>query len=157
MRQERMPNHTGFPRTNAAGVALPTGLYDPAHEHDSGGVGFVARTPAEPDHSIVEHAVQVLVNLEHRGAVGGDKSTGDGAGLLLQIPDAFFRYGCPDLPFSLPPRGRYAAGLVFLPTDADLADRCVDAGGRDARGEGGPALGRRQGPGNSELLGDLAR
>src|SRR3972149_5130444 len=136
MRQERMPNHTGFPRTNAAGVALPTGLYDPAHEHDSWGVGFVARISAVPDHSIVEHAVQVLVNLEHRGAIGGDKSTGDGAGLLLQVPDAFFRYGCPDLPISLPPRGSYAAGLVFLPTAADLAAPCVGAGERAAR-EGG--------------------
>lgn len=92
-----MVNHTGFPRINAAGVAAPTGLYDPANEHDSCGVGFVARLTALPDHSIVEHAVQVLVNLEHRGAIGGDKSTGDGAGLLLQMPDAFFRFGCHDL------------------------------------------------------------
>ncbi|MGZ9135178.1 MAG: glutamate synthase central domain-containing protein, partial [Candidatus Deferrimicrobiaceae bacterium] len=105
----------------------------------------------------MEHAVQVLVNLEHRGAIGGDKSTGDGAGLLLQIPDAFFRYGCPDLPISLPPRGRYAAGLIFLPTDADLADRCVDAVERYAREEGCPVLGWRQVPVNSDLLGDLAR
>jgi hypothetical protein len=74
-----MVNHTGFPRINAAGVAAPTGLYHPANEHDSCGVGFVARLTALPDHSIVEHAVQVLVNLEHRGAIGGDKSTGDGS------------------------------------------------------------------------------
>ena len=152
-----MPNHTGFPRTNASGIALPTGLYDPAYEHDSCGVGFVARITAEPDHSIVEHAVSVLVNLEHRGAIGGDKSTGDGAGLLLQIPDTFFRYGCRDLSFSLPPRGQYAAGLVFLPTDADLADRCVNTLERHAREEGCPVLGWRQVPVNADTLGELAR
>src|SRR4030067_26563 len=115
-----MPNHTGFPRTTASGIALPTGLYDPACEHDSCGVGFVARITAEPDHSIVEHAVQVLVNLEHRGAIGGDKSTGDGAGLLLQIPDALFRYGCTDLPLCLPARGQDAAGVGVLPWAAGL-------------------------------------
>ncbi|MGA6994327.1 MAG: glutamate synthase large subunit, partial [Candidatus Deferrimicrobiaceae bacterium] len=152
-----MVNHTGFPRINAAGVAAPTGLYDPAYEHDSCGVGFVARITAEPDHSIVEHAVQILVNLEHRGAIGGDKATGDGAGLLLQIPDAFFRFGCRDLSFPLPPSGRYAAGLVFLPTDEDLAARCVNTFERVAAEEGCPVLGWRQVPVDADLLGDLAR
>src|SRR4030066_86462 len=152
-----MPSHTGFPRTNASGIALPAGLYAPAYEHDSCGVGFVARITAEPDHAIGEHAVSVLVNLEHRGAIGGDKSTGDGAGLLLQIPDTFFRYGCRDLSFSLPPRGQYAAGLVFLPMDADLADRCVNTLERHAREEGCPVLGWRQVPVNADTLGELAR
>jgi len=152
-----MVNHTGFPRINAAGVAAPTGLYDPANEHDSCGVGFVARLTALPDHSIVEHAVQVLVNLEHRGAIGGDKSTGDGAGLLLQMPDAFFRFGCHDLTFPLPPQGQYAAGLVFLPTDPVLADRCVKTIERNAREEGCPVLGWRDVPVSSGTLGELAR
>jgi len=152
-----MVNHTGFPRINAAGVASPTGLYDPAYEHDSCGVGFVARITAEPDHSIVEYAVQILVNLEHRGAIGGDKSTGDGAGLLLQIPDAFFRHGCRDLDFSLPSPGQYAAGLVFLPTEAGLADRCMRTVERVAREEGCPFLGWRDVPLNPDTLGDLAR
>jgi glutamate synthase domain-containing protein 2/glutamate synthase domain-containing protein 1/glutamate synthase domain-containing protein 3 len=142
---------------NAAGVAAPTGLYNPAYEHDSCGVGFVARLTALPDHSIVEHAVQVLVNLEHRGAIGGDKSTGDGAGLLLQIPDFFFRFACHDLAFPLPPPGHYAAGLVFLPTDPVLADRCVKTVERNAREEGCPVLGWRDVPVNSGTLGDLAR
>jgi glutamate synthase (NADPH/NADH) large chain len=152
-----MVNHTGFPRINAAGVAEPTGLYHPANEHDSCGVGFVARLTALPDHAIVENAVQVLVNLEHRGAIGGDKSTGDGAGLLLQIPDAFFRFGCPDLPFPLPPQGQYAAGLVFLPTDPVLADRCEKAVEQTAREEGCPVLGWRDVPVNPDTLGELAR
>jgi glutamate synthase domain-containing protein 2/glutamate synthase domain-containing protein 1/glutamate synthase domain-containing protein 3 len=132
-------------------------LYHPANEHDSCGVGFVARLTALPDHSIVEHAVQVLVNLEHRGAIGGDKTTGDGAGLLLQIPDAFFRFGCHDLTFPLPPQGQYAAGLVFLPTDPVLADRCVKTVERNAREEGCPVLGWREVPVNSDTLGELAR
>jgi glutamate synthase (NADPH/NADH) large chain len=152
-----MPTQPGFPRTNAAGVAAPTGLYHPANEHDSCGVGFVARLTALPDHSIVEHAVQVLGNLEHRGAIGGDKSTGDGAGLLLQIPDAFFRFGCHDLTFPLPPQENYAAGLVFLPTDPALADRCVKTVERNARQEGCPVLGWRDVPVNSGTLGELAR
>ncbi|MBK5096123.1 MAG: glutamate synthase subunit alpha, partial [Deltaproteobacteria bacterium] len=157
MRHRLMPTQPGFPRTNAAGVAAPTGLYHPANEHDSCGVGFVARLTALPDHSIVEHAVQVLVNLEHRGAIGGDKSTGDGAGLLLQMPDAFFRFGCHDLAFPLPPQGQYAAGLVFLPTDPVLADRCVKTIERNAREGGCPVLGWRDVPVSSGTLGELAR
>jgi glutamate synthase (NADPH/NADH) large chain len=152
-----MVNHTGFPRINAAGVPAPTGLYDPAYEHDSCGVGFVARLTALPDHSIVENAVQVLVNLEHRGAIGGDESTGDGAGLLLQIPDAFFRFGCRDLRFPLPHPGQYGTGMVFLPTDPALAIRCEKAIERNARAEGCPALGWRDIPVNPDTLGDLAR
>ncbi|MBK5095182.1 MAG: glutamate synthase subunit alpha, partial [Deltaproteobacteria bacterium] len=152
-----MRNHTGFPRINAAGVPAPAGLYDPAYEHDSCGVGFVAQLSAKADHSIVEHAVSILVNLEHRGAIGGDKSTGDGAGLLLQIPDAFFRFGCRDLGFPLPPSGQYAAGLVFLPTDEDLVVRCVNTFERVAAEEGCPVLGWRQVPVDADLLGDLAR
>jgi glutamate synthase (NADPH/NADH) large chain len=152
-----MVNHTGFPRINAAGVPAPTGLYDPAYEHDSCGVGFVARLTALPDHSIVENAVQVLVNLEHRGAIGGDESTGDGAGLLLQIPDAFFRFECRDLRFPLPHPGQYGTGMVFLPTDPALAIRCEKAIERNARAEGCPALGWRDIPVNPDTLGDLAR
>ncbi len=150
-------NRTGFPRINAAGVPKPKGLYNPAYERDSCGVGFVARLSGVPDHSIVEQAVQVLVNLEHRGAIGGDKSTGDGSGLLLQIPDAFFRFGCRDLDFLLPPLGKYAAGLVFLPTDAELADRCASVIEDHAREEGCPVLGWRNVPVNPDTLGELAR
>src|SRR4030042_6131443 len=69
------------PRYNAAGYGKPLGLYDPAFDHDSCGVGFIARMDAMPQHSLVIDAIRILVNLEHRGAVGGDKSTGDGAGV----------------------------------------------------------------------------
>jgi len=97
------------------------GLYSPAFEHDSCGVGFVARLDAQPQHGVVRDAVRVLVNLEHRGAIGGDKATGDGAGLLLQMPDAFFR-GI--LGFELPPPGDYAVGMIFLPRDKQGCQGC---------------------------------
>ena len=80
----------GF-KLNAAGFPEAQGLYDPANEHDSCGTGFICRLDNEATHLVVESAVRILINLEHRGAIGGDKATGDGAGILLQIPDRFFR------------------------------------------------------------------
>ncbi|MEW6355452.1 MAG: glutamate synthase large subunit [Planctomycetota bacterium] len=139
---------------NAAGTFPARGLYDPAFEHDSCGVGFVAHIDAKPRHSIVMDGIQVLINLEHRGAIGGDKSTGDGAGLLLQLPDAFLRG---ELPFALPTRGDYAAGMVFLPTDAKLCDRCMRHFERAARDEGCEVLGWRDVPVGGDTLGRLAR
>ena len=86
-----MKQPLNFARRSAAGLPPARGLYNPAFEHDGCGIGFIARLDARPDHRIVEDAVRILVNLEHRGAVGGDLATGDGAGLLLPIPDAFLR------------------------------------------------------------------
>ena len=91
-------------KPNAAGFMPAHGLYDPAYEHDACGVGFIARLDAQPNHQVVLDAVQILVNLEHRGAVAGDKATGDGAGLLLQIPDAFLRRQCAHQNLELPKR-----------------------------------------------------
>jgi glutamate synthase (NADPH) large chain len=91
------------------------GLYDSSFEHDACGVGFVADLSGLPSHDIVAKALTVLRNLEHRGAKGSDPDTGDGAGILTQIPDVFFRAVCP---FELPAPGGYAAGMVFLPDDA---------------------------------------
>ena len=87
----------------------PTGLYDPANEHDACGVGLVARLSGEPSHDIVESGLTVLKRLMHRGATGNDPDTGDGAGLLLRIPDAFFRKTLPDLP----PAGTYGVAMLF--------------------------------------------
>jgi glutamate synthase (NADPH/NADH) large chain len=105
-----------------AGTSLTEGLYDPSFEHDACGVGFVADLSGRAGHDIVGKALTVLRNLEHRGAKGSDPDTGDGAGILTQLPDEFFRAECP---FPLPPAGQYAAGLVFLPgrTDGDPAVR----------------------------------
>ncbi len=94
--------------------ALPPkqGLYDPANEHDACGVGFVAHIKGEKSHAIVQHGLTILERLHHRGAVGADPRAGDGAGLLLQMPDAFFRKS---VSFELPAEGEYAVGMVFLP------------------------------------------
>lgn len=99
-------------------MALPAkqGLYDPAYEHDSCGVAFVAKLDGNPTHAIVEQGLEALQNLDHRGATGADPAAGDGAGILVQMPDAFFR-GAVD--FMLPAVGQYAAGMAFLPTDEE--------------------------------------
>ena len=98
--------------------AATNGLYDSRFEHDACGVGFVADLRARGGHDVVASALRVLCNLEHRGAAGADPDTGDGAGILTQVPDAFFRAVTG---FDLPAAGGYAAGLAFLPVDAGRA------------------------------------
>src|SRR3954464_12708789 len=110
------------------GVKMPglppaQGLYDPAHEHDACGVGFVVHVKGQRSHAIVEQALKVLINLLHRGACGCEANTGDGAGILIQMPDRFFRRETPRLGFTLPPERHYGAGLIFLPRDASLRAR----------------------------------
>ncbi len=144
-------------RRTAAGEALPHGLYDPANEHDSCGVGFLARIDAEPRHDVVENALKILVNLEHRGAVGGDAATGDGAGILAGLPDAFLRRVCGEHAIVLPPPGKYAAGMFFLPTDAALRNRCITMTERMAAQEGFEVLGWREVPFVNDHLGQFAR
>jgi len=134
----------------------PRHLHDPEYERDSCGVGFVARLDAEPRHSVVEDAARILINLEHRGAVGGDKATGDGAGLLIQMPDAFLREECAAAGLALPAPGEYAAGMVFLPVDPDLAKECAGAFERAARAEGCEVIGWRPVPVNPGPLGEFA-
>ncbi|MFL5420386.1 MAG: hypothetical protein ACJ79Y_06415, partial [Myxococcales bacterium] len=109
-----------------AGPPPRQGLYDPALEHDSCGFGFVADVKGRPSHEIVMQALEVLLNLEHRGATGAEKDTGDGAGILLQMPHAFLARECQKLGIDLPPPGRYGAGMVFLPPSE---------GGREAIGK----------------------
>src|SRR6185295_423517 len=108
----------------ASGVTA--GLYDPRHEHDACGVGFVVDIKGRRSHAIVRQALQVLMNLRHRGACGCEANTGDGAGILLQVPDRFFRKVTP---FALPAEGEYGVGLVFLPREAqdrDAVQRLVE-------------------------------
>ena len=96
------------------------GLYDPRFEHDSCGVAFVATLDGVARHAIVDHGLTALANLDHRGASGAEPDSGDGAGILVQIPDVFFRAV---VDVDLPAAGAYAAGLVFLPDDdAQAAD-----------------------------------
>src|SRR5205814_1528159 len=90
------------------------GLYDPAHERDACGVGFVVDVQGRKSNKLVRDALAVLKNLGHRGACGCEENTGDGAGILLQLPDAFLRSVTEGLGFSLPPVGQYGAGIIFL-------------------------------------------
>ncbi|NDF03594.1 MAG: hypothetical protein EB068_00535, partial [Betaproteobacteria bacterium] len=92
-------------------------LYDPSYEHDSCGVGFVAHIRGKKSHEIVQQGLLILKNLDHRGAVGADPLMGDGAGLLMQIPDALFREEMAKQGVHLPPEGEYGVGMVFLPKE----------------------------------------
>ena len=96
------------------------GLYDPRFEHDACGVGMVARLDNQPTHEVISRAITALENLEHRGASGADPSTGDGAGILMQMPDELLRAV---VDFELPPPGHYGVLMCFLPTDAAVRAR----------------------------------
>jgi glutamate synthase (NADPH) large chain len=131
----------------------PIGLYDGAHEHDACGVAFVATMRGEAGHDILELALTALRNLEHRGAVGAEIDTGDGAGILTQVPDAFLRAV---VPFALPERGGYAVGTAFLP-DHDQAEAAArEQLERLAAEEGLQVLGWREVPTTSGLIGATA-
>jgi glutamate synthase (ferredoxin) len=148
------------PRALAPGGSLEPrkqGLYDPAFEKDACGVGFVADLQARPSHDIVAKAVQVLLNLEHRGACGCETNTGDGAGILLQVPHRFFVKACAALEIPLPARGRYGVGMVFLPPDSAARRTCEAIFERVAAEEGQRVLGWRDVPTNNAGLGPSAR
>src|SRR5256714_13530134 len=100
------------------------GLYDPTFEHDSCGVAFVVDMKGRRSHTIIERGLAALCNLEHRGAAGSEVNTGDGAGILMQIPDRFLREAAG---VDLPPAGEYATGIAFLPQDPADADKAADA------------------------------
>ena len=119
-----------------------TGLYRREHEHDACGVAMVATMRGTAGHDIVVHALDALRNLDHRGATGADPLVGDGAGILTQVPDAFFRAV---LDAELPPAGAYAVGMAYLPDDADERARGRDPhrGHRRERGPAGHRLARR--------------
>jgi len=130
------------------------GLYDPANEHDACGVGFVVHIKGRRSHDIVQKALQVLVNLEHRGACGCEENTGDGAGILIQMPDAFLRTCAPT---TLPAPGEYGAGLVFLPHDESDRDRIKGLIASIIEEEGQRLLGWRDVPTDNRLVGPSAR
>ncbi|MFE7790120.1 glutamate synthase large subunit [Streptomyces sp. NPDC057460] len=128
------------------------GMYDPRNEHDACGVGFVATLTGVASHELVEQALTVLRNLEHRGATGSEPDSGDGAGILLQVPDAFLRA---EVPFDLPEAGGYAVGIAFLP--ADDSTEAVQKLEKIAAEEGLKVLGWREVPVSPDLLGSGAR
>ncbi|MEA2696306.1 MAG: hypothetical protein QOI66_577, partial [Myxococcales bacterium] len=133
------------------------GLYDPAHEHDACGVGFVVDLAGRKSSSIVQNAIQVLLNLQHRGACGCEVNTGDGAGILMQIPHGFLKEECAKLAINLPEAGQYGAGVVFLPTDRDSREACERIFEEAVRQEGQNFLGWRTIPTDNRLLGPTAQ
>jgi glutamate synthase (NADPH) large chain len=126
------------------------GMYDPKNEHDACGMGFVANIKGKKSHDIVEKGLKVLENLTHRGAVGADKLQGDGAGILIQIPDTFFRRECGKLKITLPAIGQYGVGMAFLPQEPASRMACEQEIERAIHAEGQVLLGWRDVPVNNE-------
>ena len=134
------------------------GLYDPRFEHDACGLAAVVRLDGVRTHEVVAAGVEALRNMDHRGASGSDPETGDGAGILLQVPDAFFRRVVrEELQMELPPPGQYAVGMAFLPREPGLRLRCEELFVRICAEEGHRALGWRDVPVRSDRIGELAR
>ena len=119
------------------------GLYRKESEHDACGVGFVAHIKGERSHSIVSQGLQILINLDHRGAVGADPLMGDGAGILLQIPDTLYREEMAKQGVILPPAGEYGVGMIFLPKENASRLACEQELERTVRAEGQVVLGWR--------------
>jgi len=133
------------------------GLYDPRFEHDACGVGFVCNIDGRPSHGIIQRGLQVLVNLTHRGATGADSETGDGAGILIQVPHAFLERECAVLGIRLPEPGEYGVGAVFLPEDAASRARCERVLEQAVGEERQHFLGWRDVPTHAEHIGETAR
>jgi glutamate synthase (NADPH/NADH) large chain len=133
------------------------GLYDPRHEHDACGVGFIAHIKGRKSHDIIRQGLTILKNLTHRGAVGADPLAGDGAGLLLQIPDAFLRKECARLAIPLPEPGHYGVGMLFLPREGESRRRCEEILTRFTEAEGQSVLGWRDVPVDNAGIGDTVK
>src|SRR5205809_867445 len=133
------------------------GLYDPQFEHDSCGVGFVVDIAGRKSNQIIRKSLQVLMNLQHRGAKGSEANTGDGAGMLMQIPHQFFKGECRQLGFDLPVPGSYGVGMVFLPRDPYSARWCEEIIEAAIRRAGQRLLGWRTVPTNNAPIGESAK
>jgi glutamate synthase domain-containing protein 1 len=132
-------------------LAAASGLYSPAHEHDACGVGFVAHIAGRKSHAIVEQGLKILENLNHRGAVGADRLMGDGAGILIQIPDDYFRAEMAAQGVELPAPGEYGVGMVFLPKEHASRLACTQELERAVKAEGQVVLGWRDVPVDAEM------
>ena len=133
------------------------GLYDPRFEHDACGVGFIVHKTGKKSHDIVEQALTILLNLDHRGACGAEKNTGDGAGILCQIPDLFFRKVTGDLGFTLPAAGQYGVGMLYTAPDAEIRGKSRQEFEKIAAEEGLKVLGWRDVPTDNSSLGNSAK
>ena len=139
------------------GLPPKQGLYDPRFEHDACGVGFVVNIKGEKSREIVDQALTVLQNLDHRGACGCEENTGDGAGILMQVPDAFFRRACKGLGFHLPDAGEYGVGMIFWPDDRKQRRHFEKILAEIIASEGQKLLGWRKVPTDNLYLGDTAK
>jgi glutamate synthase (NADPH) large chain len=138
------------------GLPPKQGLYDPAHEHDACGMGFVVDLKGRKSHDIINQALRILENLEHRGACGCEKNTGDGAGILIQTPHRFLKRECEQVGIDLPLPGLYGAGIVFLPKDEASRKRCEKIFEDIVREEGQEVLGWRDVPTDNSMVGPTA-
>lgn len=139
------------PSVPVGGLPKAQGLYNPANEHDACGVGFVAHIKGQKSHAIIEQGLKILENLDHRGAVGADKLMGDGAGILIQIPDAFYRENLAKQGITLPAPGEYGVAMVFLPKEIASRLACEQELERSVRAEGQVVLGWRDVPVDAEM------
>jgi glutamate synthase (ferredoxin) len=136
---------------------LKQGLYDPAFEHDACGVGFVVDIKGRKSHRILQQGLQILTNLDHRGACGAEVNTGDGAGVLVQMPHKFLEEAAKKARITLPNAGEYGCGLVFLPRNATLRRRIEERFEQIVQSEGQAVLGWRTLPTNNSMLGETAK
>jgi glutamate synthase (ferredoxin) len=135
----------------------PQGLYDPRFEHDACGVGFIVHMKGRPSHQIVQQALTILVNLEHRGACGAEANTGDGAGLLMQLPHRFLTKVAAQIGIPLPGKGEYGVGMIFASPEAEARGKSRQIFERIVSEEGQQVLGWRQVPTDHSSLGATAR
>ena len=141
--------HNGLPEAQ--------GLYKPRLERDACGIGFVANIKGKPSHEIIKKGIQVLANLAHRGASGCDPQTGDGAGILIQIPHSYYVRECSKLGFTLPRTGEYGVGMLFLPVERSSRLVCEETIEKVVHEEGLEILGWRDTPVNPDAIGQMAR
>jgi glutamate synthase (NADPH) large chain len=139
------------------GLPPKQGLYDPQFEHDACGMGFVAHIKGRKSHEIVEQALSLLINMEHRGGQGSEPNTGDGAGIMLQIPHKFFSKETARNGFALPPEGQYAVGMTFLPQNESVRSKHEEIFEAIVAEEGQSVLGWRTVPTNDEKLGESSK
>ncbi len=148
---------SGATERRAPGRPAKQGLYDPWFEHDACGVGFVANMYGKKSHKILSDGLQVLRNLDHRGASGAEINTGDGAGVLIQMPHKFLADACKSLRFTLPPAGEYGCGLIFLPRNASVRRKIEERFEQTVQSEGLVFLGWRTVKTDNSMIGETAK
>jgi len=153
----KRPDKARSPVRGAVGRPPKQGLYDPWFEHDACGVGFVVDMKGRKSNRILKQAIQILKNLDHRGAAGSESNTGDGAGVLLQMPHAFLKEACKKARIALPGHGEYGCGLIFFPRDRIKRRRLEERFEKIVQSEGQAVLGWRTVPVDNSSLGETAR